>query len=126
MQETAHGNFSIEVDGRLLINRYSEGFNIVGINALTSALLDAAKSLDKWVLLQLPEPSAGLTNDAIPVMLHAYNQLQKAGCVAVGLHDNSLFVRAGYTHKGITVTLPFLIDKEESKLRSWLMARLDD
>ncbi|WP_026374532.1 hypothetical protein [Aestuariibacter salexigens] len=120
MHEPVHGKFSVEVDGNIIVNRYAEGFNQAGIRAVTDAILESARGLERWALLQLPEASAGLTGDSVPEMMRAYNRLQCAGCIAVAIHDNSMFVRAGYMVKDVEVSLPFLIDKDIALPRPWL------
>ena len=116
MEVPIHGQFQVYSDGDLLYCDYSEGFNQAGVIAITQEILQAARPHRQWVLLQRPEPSAGITQDAIPIMYQGYLQLQEAGCLAVALVENSMFVRAGNFPKEGPLTMPIFIDKDEGLL----------
>ncbi len=120
MKEPIHGKYTVEVSGNLLINRYSEGFNDAGIRALAAEILDKASQLKKWVLLQLPEESAGLIQSSIPVMFDAYLEFQNKGCLGVGIHKNSIFVGVGDFCEDPELTMPIRIDEDSENLKQWL------
>ena len=125
MLETVHGKFSVYRQGNTVYCDYSEGFNIAGVKAITEEILRVAKPLKQWVLLQCPEPSAGITYDAIELMYQCYVTLQRAGCLAVGLHENSIYVHSGRFSKDGELRMPIVIDKDIPKLTDFLNQTLE-
>ncbi|MDM7861470.1 hypothetical protein QTP81_12785 [Alteromonas sp. ASW11-36] len=115
-----HGIYSLSIKQSLVTNDYSESFNIGGVEALIADLLEVTKDLDAWVLLQRPESNVGVTQDALIPMMQGYLKLQQAGCKAVGIVENSLFVHSGTPHNPAELTMPINIHKDEHYLREWL------
>jgi len=124
MHEPLHGEYSLSLQGQLVICDYSEGFNRTGVIALRDNILELVKPLKKWVLFQRPQPSAGVTQDAIGDMYQAYVRLQHAGCLAVGIVDNSIFVHAGNFPKNGELQIPIQINKDEAQLLAFLSTTL--
>ena len=120
MQDPVHGSFKVWLEGHLVYCDYAEGFNAAGVRAITEDILRVAAPVKKWVMLQRPEPSAGITYDAIELMYQSYVQLQRAGCLAVGLHENSIYVHSGRFRKDGELTMPIVIDKDIPKLMDFL------
>ena len=122
--DAAHGEFTVTSQGNFIYCDYSQGFNKEGVKAITTEILRVAQPHDQWVLLQRPAPSAGITVDAIPDMYQSYVKLQDAGCLAVGLHDNTIYVRAGKFDKNGPLTIPIVIDKDIPTLVEFLQNTL--
>jgi hypothetical protein len=125
MLEPVHGKFSVYRQGNTVYCDYSYGFNAAGVKAITEEILSVAKPLKQWVLLQRPEPSAGITYDAIELMYQCYVSLQRAGCLAVGLHENSIFVHSGRFRKDGELTMPITINKDIPTLVDFLNQTLE-
>lgn len=125
MFEPVHGKFSVYWQGNTVYCDYSDGFNAKGVKAITEEILRVAKPLKQWVLLQRPEPSAGITYDAIELMYQCYVSLQRAGCLAVSLHENSIFVHSGRFRKDGELTMPIFIDKDIPTLVDFLNQTLE-
>ncbi|MDA8621020.1 hypothetical protein N9L48_00060 [Psychrosphaera sp.] len=122
--QQAHGVYSLRLEGHIVYCDYAEGFNIQGVIELKQDLLAITENLSYWVLYQLPEPSAGITQDAIIEMMNSYVELQKAGCLAVAIVERSQFVRAGSPFRPDQLTMPINIDKDADYLLEWLTAFL--
>lgn len=122
--EPIHGTYSLEKRENLIICFYSEGFNLAGVKALTNDILALANGLELWALYQKPDSTAGIVHDAIEEMMNGYVKLQNAGCVAVAIQENSIFVRAGTPHRPPTLRMPIKIDKSEEDLLLWLQKHL--
>ena len=120
MSQPVHGEFTVRMAGNIVYCDYSQGFNAAGINAIYSEILRVTEHCDAWVMLQRPAPSAGLTPEAIDAMYEGYIKLQNAGCLAVAVVDNSMFVHAVSFPRDGTLTLPFMIDKDEQALMEYL------
>lgn len=122
--EPVHGTYSLEKKENLIICRYSEGFNLAGIKALINDILLLTSGFERWALYQKPDSSAGIVHNAIEEMMNGYVQFQNAGCVAVGIQENSIFVRAGTPHRPHSLHMPIKIDKSEAELITWLQQSL--
>ncbi|MDB2331503.1 hypothetical protein N9V74_07335 [Alteromonas sp.] len=118
--EPVHGTYSLEKQQDLIICRYSDGFNLAGVKALINDILVLARDLDRWALYQKPDNSAGVVHNAIDEMMNGYVQFQNAGCVAVAIQENSIFVRAGTPYRPISLHMPIRIEKSEVELVTWL------
>ncbi|MCF4008416.1 hypothetical protein [Rheinheimera sp. UJ63] len=121
---TAHGNYSLSVNGHVIFCDYSQGFNIEGVRKLTHDLLVLVSSMDEWVLFQNPDESAGIVHNAIVEMMSSYVKLQNAGCKAVAIVENSIFVNAGIRYHPKELTMPIRIDKDGKMLLAWLETEL--
>lgn len=126
MFEPIHGEYSIKLIGNIVYCDYSHGFNKAGVIAITEEMLRVAEPVKEWVMLQRPEPSAGITSDAIETMYRGYIKLQQSGCLGVGIVDNSIFVRAGNFPKDGPLTMPIHIHKDEKVLMAYLNDILRD
>jgi len=124
VQDSAHGNYSLSLQRQTVYCDYADGFNLSGVRKLTLDILSLTTSLNEWVLFQRPTESAGVTHDAIGEMMAGYLAFQEAGCKAVGIVENSIFVHAGSPHRPSSLTMPFMIDKDEAKVQHWLSRRL--
>ena len=122
--EPIHGTYSLEKRGNLIVCFYSEGFNLAGVKAITNDILALAEDLDLWALYQKPDSTAGIVHNAIKAMMDGYVRFQNAGCVAAAIQENSIFVRAGTSHRPHTLKMPIKIDKSEEELLLWLQAQL--
>lgn len=118
--EPVHGHWELHLDGDVMVCHYGSGFNIAGVNAITRDMVALASSLDNWVLLQIPAADTGITFEAIEPMYHGYLALQAAGCLAVGIVDNSPFVRAGNFNGRPELSMPIRIDDRQRALEEWL------
>ncbi|MDP5131322.1 MAG: hypothetical protein NWQ54_10575 [Paraglaciecola sp.] len=121
---SAHGHYSLSVKGQIIHCDYSQGFNIEGVRALTQAILALVSNMDNWVLFQNPDESAGIAHNAIIEMMTSYVTLQNAGCQAVAIVENSIFVNAGIRYHPKALTMPIRIDKDGEMLLAWLETRL--
>ncbi|APE06259.1 MULTISPECIES: hypothetical protein [Alteromonas] len=117
---SAHGLYSLSLSQNTVSCDYSEGFNLHGVRELTRDVLSLTAHLNAWVLFQRPTETAGITHDAIGEMMAGYLAFQQAGCKAVGIVENSIFVHAGSPHRPSNLTMPFMIDKDEEKIKHWL------
>lgn len=117
---SAHGHFELSLEGCIVHCHYSDGFNQAGIQELANAVLSIASSLERWVLFQHPDPSAGITNDAIETMMDSYLAFQQAGCLAAAVVENSPFVYAGKGRQPEALTMPIKIHKDSELLLNWL------
>lgn len=117
---SAHGSYSLSLSQNTVSCDYSEGFNLHGVRELTRDILSLTAHLSEWVLFQRPTETAGITHDAIGEMMAGYLAFQQAGCKAVGIVENSIFVHAGSPHRPSNLTMPFMIDKDEEKIKHWL------
>lgn len=117
---SAHGLYSLSLSQNTVSCDYSEGFNLHGVRELTRDVLSLTAHLNAWVLFQRPTETAGITHDAIGEMMAGYLAFQQAGCKAVGIVENSIFVYAGSPHRPSNLTMPFMIDKDEEKIKHWL------
>lgn len=117
---SAHGLYSLSLSQNTVSCDYSEGFNLHGVRELTRDVLSLTAHLNAWVLFQRPTETAGITHDAIGEMMAGYLAFQQAGCKAVGIVENSIFVHAGSPHRLSNLTMPFMIDKDEEKIKHWL------
>ncbi|WP_100656399.1 hypothetical protein [Alteromonas flava] len=120
IKEPIHGRYQLHLSGVRLICDYAEGFNLPGVKRITNDMLQATTHLSSWVLLQRPEASAGITQEAIPAMMQGYVQLQNAGCKAVAIVDRSIFVHAGIPYHPRELIIPIRIEQNETKLIQWL------
>lgn len=117
---SAHGSYSLSLSQNTVSCDYSDGFNLHGVRKLTRDILSLTAHLNAWVLFQRPTETAGITHDAIGEMMAGYFAFQQAGCKAVGIVENSIFVHAGSPHRPPNLTIPFMIDKDEEKIKHWL------
>ena len=124
--QQAHGVYSLRLEGNIVFCDYAEGFNIQGVIELKQELLALTSSLKYWVLYQLPESSAGITQDAIVEMMNSYVELQNTGCLAVAIVERSPFVRAGSPYRPEQLTMPININKDADYLYDWLVGFLPD
>lgn len=122
--DAPHGNYSLSVDGQMIHCNYSQGFNIEGVKKLTEDILALVSYLDEWVLFQNPDESAGIAENAITEMMSSYVKLQNAGCKAVAIVANSIFVYAGIRYHPKELTMPMRIDKDADMLLAWLETEL--
>lgn len=118
--DNAHGSYSLSLQCDTVYCDYADGFNLSGVRKLTLDILSLTASLNAWVLFQRPTETAGITHDAIGEMMAGYFAFQQAGCKAVGIVENSIFVHAGSPHRPSNLTMPFMIDKDEAKIQHWL------
>lgn len=123
-KDTAHGHYSLSVSGQIIHCDYSQGFNIEGVRNLTDDILALVSGMDEWVLFQIPDESAGIVHNAIVEMMSSYVKLQNAGCKAVAIVENSIFVHAGSRYHPKELTIPIRIDKDGAILLEWLEKRL--
>ena len=123
-QESIYGTYRLNLKEQMVYCEYFDGCNIAGVKSITDAILALTSELDSWVLYQKPDASAGIANDAIVTMMDGYVAFQNAGCKAVALVDNSIFVRAGIPYHPDELTMPIRIDKDEGLLFDWLMRKL--
>ena len=119
--DNAHGSYSLSLQGDTVYCDYADGFNLSGVRKLTIDILSLTGPLNAWVLFQRPTETAGITHDAIGEMMAGYVAFQQAGCKAVGIVENSIFVHAGSPHRPSNLTMPFMIDKDEAKIQHWLL-----
>lgn len=119
-KEAAHGSYALSFSEGVLYCDYSDGFNKAGVKKLVAEMLSMMSHESHWVLYQKPEPSAGITHDAIKDMMAGYVALQNAGCQAVAIVENSVFVTAGIPYHPDELTMPIKIDKDERLLLEWV------
>ncbi|WP_372628045.1 hypothetical protein [Arsukibacterium sp.] len=122
--DVAHGNYTLSVDGKIIHCDYSQGFNIEGVKKLTYDILELASGMEEWGLFQNPDESAGIVDNAIKEMMSSYVKLQNAGCRAVAIVENSIFVHAGVRYHPTELTIPIRIDKDGEMLQTWLKTEL--
>lgn len=120
-----HGNYRLLVEGRIIHNYPSGGFNSEGIKALTDAILDAAPSVGNWALFEHPKTDAGLTPDGIEAIKMMYEILIERGCVAIALEIGLTFGKVLDSQVLSTLNVPTMVGDNELAIEVFLLKTLE-
>lgn len=120
-----HGNYRLLVEGAMIHNYPSGGFNAEGIKALADEILAAAPKGQAWVLFEHPKLDAGLTPDGIEAIKMMYDILIDHGCMAIALEIGQTFGNVLERDVLSDLKVPSMTGSDEAKLESFLLDQLN-
>ena len=105
----AHGDYNLVLKGNIIHVYPTGGFNAEGVEALHRDISDLMPENESWALFEHPKDLAGLTPDAIEMLILYYKKLSQLNCCAVALEISptwrGIFERLIVKHLEIEVFL---------------------
>lgn len=113
----AHGSTTYQWHGDILESSPRGNFNEEGIIEHMEQVALQANGRDKWVLFERPKTEAGITPEAIDILVKAYENFAQKGCIMVVIEVPGVFGSTiGKVADGI-LSIPFHHGNDPERLK---------
>ena len=124
MNSFAHGSYTIDIEGYLVITHPRGGFNESRIIDLRLELIEMTHDFPSWVLLGSPLDKAGLTPEAVEEIAKSYQIFFDHGCIAIALEIGFTFGKIFQQPPFSELPMPIYTGKDKGDLIDKLTSHL--
>lgn len=111
------GEFEIHVQAPVIFTVAKSPFNPEGVKRMYDAVLDAAQTMDAWILFEQPQSTAVFPGDATRAIVENYQELSQQGCAGIALSLSNVVARFLTSPNAMAgVNVPFMASRNPIEL----------
>jgi len=122
----SEGDFEIYVKSPVIYGIPLTTLDSNDLDRYYQAIIDAADSMDQWILFENPQTNAATTNIAMETTLKHYQQLSLHGCTGIALLLANAIARVvRYEKELANLPIPFTASKNQIELARFVEGLVD-